>query len=69
MYSTRGALVAELVEVVRKLGEFYLHLLELPFVYQSPFYGGKIFAGCRKFLFVQVAYKFLHAAKMHFMQL
>ena len=34
MYGTRGALVAEAVEVVRKLGEFYLHLLELPFVYQ-----------------------------------
>ena len=34
MFSTRGALVAEAVEVVHKLGEFYLHLLDLPFVYQ-----------------------------------
>ena len=38
------------------------------FIYPAK-YEGKIFAGCRKVLFVQATYKFLHAAKMSFMQL
>ena len=45
MYSTRGVLVAEVVEVEFKLGEFYLHLLKLPYIHKSHsehFYGTEI---------------------------
>ena len=45
MYSTRGVLVAEVVEVEFKLGEFYLHLLKLPYIHMSHsehFYGTEI---------------------------
>ena len=52
MYSTRGVLVAEVVEVEFKLGEFYLHLLKLPYIHKSHsehFYGTEIeiWAGSR----------------------
>ena len=45
MYSTRGVLVAEVVEVEFKLGKFYLHLLKLPYIHKSHsehFYGTEI---------------------------